>query len=111
MFTKDLLDKNEPLRKKWEDEVKRSIAKHADQKEKWTTVSDLDIKRIYGPDDIKDMNFETDIAYPGQFPFCGAISQPVTGGNIGRFACFPVWVPLSKPMSGGIICYQPARPV
>jgi len=57
------------LRKKWEDEVKKAVAKQADQKENWTTLSDLEIKRIYGPEDIKNMDFERDIAYPGQFPY------------------------------------------
>ncbi|MDD2585866.1 MAG: methylmalonyl-CoA mutase family protein [Syntrophomonadaceae bacterium] len=69
MFTKELLDKSSLLRKKWEDEVKKVVAKHADQKEEWSTVSSLNIKRIYGPEDIKDMDFEKDIAYPGQFPY------------------------------------------
>jgi methylmalonyl-CoA mutase N-terminal domain/subunit len=69
LFTEELLNKSSILRKKWEDEVKKVIAKKADQKERWTTVSDLEIKRIYGPEDIKDMDFEKDIAYPGQFPY------------------------------------------
>ncbi|NLN86253.1 MAG: methylmalonyl-CoA mutase family protein [Syntrophomonadaceae bacterium] len=69
MFTQDLLDKSSLLRKKWEDEVKKVISKNPDMKERWSTVSDLEIKRIYGPDDIKDMDFEKDIAYPGQFPY------------------------------------------
>ncbi len=69
MFTEELLDKSSLMRKKWEDEVKKVIAKNADQKERWSTVSDLEIKRIYGPEDIKDMDFARDIAYPGQFPY------------------------------------------
>ena len=69
MFTKELLDKSSLMRKKWEDEVKKIVAKSGDQKEKWSTVSDLDIRRIYGPEDIKDMDFEKDIAYPGQYPY------------------------------------------
>lgn len=69
MFTQELLDKSSQMRKKWEDEVKKAVAKHADQKENWTTVSDLEIKRIYGPEDIKNMDFEKDIAYPGQYPY------------------------------------------
>lgn len=69
MFTEDLLDKSSQMRKKWEDEVKRTIEKKADQKERWSTVSDLEINRLYGPEDIKDMNFEQDIGYPGQFPY------------------------------------------
>ncbi|MDD4775035.1 MAG: methylmalonyl-CoA mutase family protein [Syntrophomonas sp.] len=69
MFTQELLDKSSLMRKKWEDEVKKIIAKNADMKDRWSTVSDLEIKRIYGPEDIKDMDFEKDIAYPGQFPY------------------------------------------
>ncbi len=69
MFTEELLDKSSSMRKKWEDEVKRTVAKHADQKEKWTTVSDLEIRRLYGPEDIKNMDFEKDIGYPGQYPY------------------------------------------
>ena len=68
LFTQELLDQSSLLRKKWEDEVKRVIAKNPDLKPNWTTVSDLEIKRIYGPEDT-NMDFEKDIAYPGQFPF------------------------------------------
>ncbi|GMA97976.1 methylmalonyl-CoA mutase family protein [Pelosinus sp. IPA-1] len=69
MFTKELFNQSSELKNKWEDEVRKSVTKHADQKEKWTTVSDLGIKRIYGPEDIKSMDFEKDMGYPGQFPF------------------------------------------
>ncbi|QGT98914.1 Methylmalonyl-CoA mutase [Candidatus Syntrophocurvum alkaliphilum] len=82
MFTKDLLDKSSQLRKKWEDEVRRVIEKNPDQKERWTTVSDLEINRIYGPEDIKDMDFEKDIGYPGQFPYLRGCQ---TTGYRGRY--------------------------
>jgi methylmalonyl-CoA mutase, N-terminal domain len=85
LFTKDVLDKSSELRSKWEDEVRKGVAKHADQKEKWTTVSDLGIKRIYGPEDVKDLDFEKDIAYPGQFPFLRG-NQPT--GYRGKYWTF-----------------------
>ncbi|MCR4399589.1 MAG: methylmalonyl-CoA mutase family protein [Syntrophomonadaceae bacterium] len=69
MFTKELLDQSSLLRQKWEDEVRRTIEKNPDLKPRWTTVSDLEIKRLYTPEDIKDMDFARDIGYPGQFPF------------------------------------------
>lgn len=68
-FDKEALEQSGELRKKWEDEVKRSVEKWPEQKEKWSTVSDLEIQRIYGPEDIKDMDFARDIGYPGQYPF------------------------------------------
>jgi len=69
LFTKELLDQSSQLRKKWEDEVKKIVEKHGDLKERWSTVSDLEINRIYGPEDIKDMDFAEDIGYPGQYPY------------------------------------------
>lgn len=69
LFTQELLDKSSLLRKKWEDEVKKIVAKRPDQKENWSTVSDLQIKRLYGPEDIAGMDFEKDIGYPAQFPY------------------------------------------
>ncbi|MHC6178450.1 methylmalonyl-CoA mutase family protein [Clostridium sp. JNZ X4-2] len=85
LFDKEVLDKSSQLRKKWEDEVKKTIAKHPDQKENWTTVSDEQIKRVYGPEDIKDMNFEKDISYPGEYPFLRG-NQPT--GYRGKYWTF-----------------------
>ena len=68
-FAKEVLSQSSELKKKWEDEVRRVVSKVPDQRERWSTVSDLEIKRLYGPDDIKDMDFTRDIGYPGQFPF------------------------------------------
>jgi len=84
-FSNDVLEQTPKLRKQWEDEVKKAIEKQADQKELWSTVSDLEIKRIYGPEDIKDMDFERDIAYPGQFPYLRG--NQVTGYR-GRYWTF-----------------------
>lgn len=85
MFTKELFNQSSELRSKWEDEVRKTVTKHADQKEKWTTVSDLGIKRIYGPEDVKNMDFEKDMGYPGQFPFLRG-NQPT--GYRGKYWTF-----------------------
>lgn len=85
LFTKDVLDQSSNLRQKWEDAVKRVVAKHADQKENWTTVSNQKINRIYGPEDIKGTNFSEDIAYPGEFPFLRG-NQPT--GYRGKYWTF-----------------------
>ena len=87
-FAKELLEQSSTLRKKWEDEVKRGLAKRAELKERFSTVSDLEINRLYGPEDIKDMDFEQDISYPGQFPYLRG--NQVTGhrGRLWTFRMF-----------------------
>lgn len=88
MFTKELLDKSSQLRKKWEDEVRRIVEKNPDQKPHWSTVSDLEIKRLYGPEDIKDMDFERDIGYPGQFPYLRGVQATGYRGKYWTFRMF-----------------------
>ena len=68
-FTKELLEQSKELTKKWEDEVRKIVSTVPDQKTRWSTVSDLEIKRLYTPEDIRDMDFVRDIGVPGEFPF------------------------------------------
>jgi methylmalonyl-CoA mutase N-terminal domain/subunit len=68
-FAKELLDQSGRLKKKWEDEVRRSVARNHSEKPLWTTVSGMEIRRLYTPEDTKDMDFVRDIGYPGQYPF------------------------------------------
>lgn len=88
LFTQELLDKSSLLRQKWEDEVKRTVAKNKDQKDNWSTVSDLDIKRIYGPEDIAGMDFDKDIGYPGQYPFLRGVQTTGYRGKYWTFRMF-----------------------
>lgn len=88
MINEELVNKSSALRQKWEDEVKKIVAKHPDQKESWTTVSDLGIKRIYGPEDIKGMDFERDIAYPGQYPYLRGCQPSGYRGKYWTFRMF-----------------------
>jgi methylmalonyl-CoA mutase N-terminal domain/subunit len=68
-FEKDTIHQSTELTRKWEDEVRRSTQKAADQKSRWSTVSDLEIKRLYTPEDIQGMDFARDIGAPGEYPF------------------------------------------
>jgi methylmalonyl-CoA mutase N-terminal domain/subunit len=68
-FAKEVLDKCSNLRVQWEDEVRRLINTKGERKEAFTTVSNHEIKRLYTPEDIADLDFERDIGFPGQFPF------------------------------------------
>ena len=68
-FSKEIQEASLKLNKKWANEVKKSLKNNPDQKERFSTVSDLEIKRLYTPEDIKDINFAEDIGVPGEFPY------------------------------------------
>jgi len=68
-FSDETQKKSHQLTEKWQNEVKKTIKRNPDQKDRFSTVSDLDIKRLYTPEDIKDMDFARDIGMPGEFPY------------------------------------------
>ena len=84
-FAKKMLQQSKKLTKKWEEEVQVSLQSTPDQKERFSTVSDLEIKRLYTPEDIEDTNFAEDIAAPGEYPYLRG--NQVTGYR-GRYWTF-----------------------
>ncbi len=68
-FSKNTLDQSARLTANWEDEVRRSAEGNAERKARWSTVSDLEVKRLYTPEDIAETDFARDIGAPGEYPF------------------------------------------
>lgn len=68
-FSDETISTSSGLTRKWHDSVQKALKGNPDQKERFSTVSDLEIKRLYTPEDIKDMDFARDIGAPGEFPY------------------------------------------
>ncbi|MBP7016345.1 MAG: methylmalonyl-CoA mutase family protein [Smithella sp.] len=73
------------LTQKWEKEVQKTLKNNPEQKKRFSTVSDTEIKRLYTPEDIKDINYTEDIGVPGEFPYLRG--NQVTGYR-GRYWTF-----------------------
>ena len=85
LFSKDTLAQSKRLTAEWEASVGRALADTPDQKERWSTVSDLEIKRLYGPEDVQEADFVRDIGVPGEFPYLRG-NQPT--GYRGKYWTF-----------------------
>ena len=84
-FSKEMQEASLKLTQKWEKEVQKTLKNNPDQKTRFSTVSDTEIKRLYTPEDIKDTNFAEDISVPGEFPYLRG--NQVTGYR-GRYWTF-----------------------
>ncbi len=56
--------------------------------ERFSTVSNLDIKPVYTPEDIKDLDFEAGIGYPGAYPFTRGCQPTGYRGRVWTFRMF-----------------------
>ncbi|UCD00601.1 MAG: methylmalonyl-CoA mutase family protein [Promethearchaeota archaeon] len=58
-------DKIEQDKKKWEN----SISLKKERKQTFRNLSEIEMNRLYTPNDIKDLNYALDLGFPGQYPF------------------------------------------
>jgi methylmalonyl-CoA mutase N-terminal domain/subunit len=58
---------------RWEEEILRPALKRVERRTSFQTVSLEEVNRLYSPSDVSDINFDDDIAFPGQFPYTRGI--------------------------------------
>jgi methylmalonyl-CoA mutase N-terminal domain/subunit len=63
---------------RWADELARSPAREQPP----TTVSGRPIQPLYTPDDTSGLDYETDLGYPGQYPFARGVHASMYRGRL-----------------------------
>ena len=61
--------------KDWLSEYEKAVKKVPERLGRFSTVSDLEIKPLYTPLDIKDRDFHEEIGFPGFFPFTRGVQS------------------------------------
>ena len=87
MFNDKTLNQVRQGQKKWLEEVKKATDS-LDAGKDFSTISNLDIKPIYSPEDIKDLDFAEDIGYPGVYPFTRGCQATGYRGRVWTFRMF-----------------------
>lgn len=83
MYNEDKLDKILSSYQNWEDnKIAKLIEKFPERKKTFTTGSGLEVKRLYTPVDIKDIDYEEELGYPGQFPFTRGVQPTMYRGRL-----------------------------
>lgn len=72
------LDKIKSERTKWEEKAKRTPSLPI----KFTTVSGEPIEMLYTPEDIENINYLTDIGFPGEYPYTRGIHTNMHRGRL-----------------------------
>ncbi|WP_435335587.1 methylmalonyl-CoA mutase family protein [Haloarchaeobius sp. TZWWS8] len=70
MYDEDDLADIRKSREEWEDETLEPVLdRFGERKDRFATVSNMEVDRLYTPDDIADLDFEDDLGFPGEEPF------------------------------------------
>jgi len=70
-------------KKQWEDNtLKNVLVKHPERKKKFTTLSDIQINRLYTPEDSIGINYLRDIGFPGEWPYTRGVQPTMYRGRL-----------------------------
>jgi methylmalonyl-CoA mutase N-terminal domain/subunit len=69
MLSESALERMEKEYKDWLGEYQKATNKAPERLERFSTVSDMEIKQLYTPLDIQDQDYFNDIGLPGKYPF------------------------------------------
>jgi len=74
---------------KWEKTtVPNSLRHHPERKNNFSTVSGIPIKRLYTPEDVKEMDYSKDLGFPGEPPFTRGLHATMYRGRFWTMRMF-----------------------
>ncbi|WP_073040518.1 acyl-CoA mutase large subunit family protein [Desulfacinum infernum] len=75
MFSESQLERMEREYQDWLGEYQKALQRLPERLERFSTVSDMEVKSLYTPLDIKEKDYFEDLGFPGQYPFTRGV-QP-----------------------------------
>jgi len=82
MFSDEELESIKEMKEEWESKVLEKYLKKGERKEEFKTPSGIPLKQVYDPLDIKDLDYNNDLAYPGSSPFTRGVYPTMYRGRI-----------------------------
>ncbi len=88
MFKEDQLKHIQQERKKWVDDLSKMLSETPERLPRFTTISDQEIKGLYTPEDIQDLDYQRDIGFPGIYPFTRGVQPSMYRGRLWTMRMF-----------------------
>ncbi|HHV46432.1 MAG TPA: methylmalonyl-CoA mutase family protein [Tissierellia bacterium] len=83
MFDKNKLEEIRLEKQNWtKNNVEKTISRFPERKESFKTGSNLEVKRLYTPDDIEDLDYNEKLGFPGQYPFTRGVQPTMYRGRL-----------------------------
>jgi methylmalonyl-CoA mutase N-terminal domain/subunit len=82
MFDDDELADIREDREEWEAETRDPfLERHGERKERFATVSNLEVDRLYTPEDVADIDYDEDLGFPGEPPYTRGVYPTMYRGR------------------------------
>jgi len=88
MLIEDKLKDIAQKKKRWLEDLAEILRETPERLPRFSTVSDLEIKSLYTPEDLKEINYISDIGFPGVYPFTRGVQPSMYRGRLWTMRMF-----------------------
>ncbi|MDQ7828401.1 MAG: methylmalonyl-CoA mutase family protein [Armatimonadota bacterium] len=79
----EALARLEAERRRWEaTTLREALAARPERRERFSTISDVEVGRLYTPADVADLDYLRDLGFPGEYPFTRGIHPTMYRGRL-----------------------------
>ncbi len=75
-------DSLKAARDRYNQSVERALKRGGERRERFATTSGIEIKRLYDPSDIAELDYESDLGFPGEYPFTRGVQPTMYRGRL-----------------------------
>jgi len=88
MFREDELKDIEQEKKRWLEDLAEILRETPERLPRFSTISDLEIKSLYTPEDLRGIDYISDIGFPGVYPFTRGVQPSMYRGRLWTMRMF-----------------------
>ncbi len=88
MFREDHLKTIGDEEEKWTEDLSKILSEVPERLSRFSTISDMEIKGLYTPKDIENLDYSRDIGFPGIYPFTRGVQSSMYRGKIWTMRMF-----------------------
>jgi len=81
MFREDQLRAIVDEEKRWAEDLSKTLLAVPKRRSRFSTISDMEVKALYTPRDIEDIDYPRDISFPGVYPFIRGVQPSMYRGK------------------------------
>lgn len=83
MFDDEKLKNLKSSKEEWQKKtIDKAIKRFPERKEKFSTTSEIEVERLYTPENIGDLDYEKDLGYPGEYPYTRGVQPTMYRGRL-----------------------------
>lgn len=83
MFDEKKLDEVKKTKKDWEDgTLSKALGRFPERKKVFKTTSDIEVKRVYTPEDVDKLDYVKDLSLPGEYPYTRGVQPTMYRGKL-----------------------------